>query len=210
MDLNPDDVPVKKPKKVRNSVIIRDKKVKGLEHVNHKGRLIPAKSLGEDCRCARFKCFTVLSEQERQNVLTEFYKIQSKNLQDSHLCGLIRVDPIKQRRSRKSNRRSLVQYSDSSEEEYARPNDYAHAAAYRYKIRTKQIDNNNYYKEIPVCKRAFLSLHGITSARLRRLQSSLSENLKSPTDRRGQHKNRPNALPEEIVNFREKIRRGII
>ncbi|CAH1098940.1 unnamed protein product [Psylliodes chrysocephalus] len=188
MNLHPDAG--KKPRKVRNSVIIRDKKVKGLEHVNHKGRLIPEKRLGEDFRCASFKCFTVLSEQERHAVFTEFYKIQSQNLQDSHLCGLIKVDPIKQR-SRESNRRNLVQYSNSSEDKYARPNDYDNAAAYRYKVRTKQIDNNKYYyKEVPVCKKAFLSLHGIiTPARLRRLQSSLCENLKSPIDRRGQHKN---------------------
>lgn len=125
--------------------------------------------------------------------------MQSKNLQDSHLCGLIKVHYIKQRRSRKPKRRNLVEYSDS-EEEYARPTAYDHAASYTYKVRTKMTGNNN-CKEVPVCKKAFLSLHDITPARLRRLQSSLCEDLKSPLDRRGQHENRPNAVPQEVENL---------
>nr|CAI5845353.1 unnamed protein product [Callosobruchus analis] len=94
-----------------------------------------------------------------------------------------------------------MQFSNSSAQEYAAPNHYDHAAVYKCKVRIKQINNNNYYQEIPVCKKAFLSLHGITPARLRRLQSSLCETLKSPIDRKGQHENRPNAVPEEIANL---------
>lgn len=43
-------VPLKKVKQRRKSEVIRDKKVQGLEHKNHKGTLIPRKTLGEDCK----------------------------------------------------------------------------------------------------------------------------------------------------------------
>lgn len=123
----------------------------------------------------------------------------SKNIQDSHLCGLIILEPIKQRRSRRKNKvEALVNYSDSEEDETT-PN-YEHAAHYKYKIRTKEAATGQ-YREVQVCKKAFLSLHSITPARLRRLQSSLCESLKSPVDNRGKHTNRPNAIPEELENI---------
>lgn len=141
----------------------------------------------------------MLSAVEREIIFENFYKIPTKNLQDSHLCGLIHVVPIKQRRSRKPQKQVLVQYSDSVEDNTAA--DHEHAAHYTYKVRTKQPDANNSCKEVSVCKKAFLSLHGITPAQLRRLQSSLCECLKSPVDKRGLHKSRPNAIPIEVENL---------
>lgn len=43
-------VPVKKAKKVKKETAIRDKKVKGEAHINHKGTAIEAKKVGPDCR----------------------------------------------------------------------------------------------------------------------------------------------------------------
>nr|CAH7736187.1 unnamed protein product [Callosobruchus chinensis] len=195
-------VPVKRAKKVRNTELVREKKVQGAAHVNHRGKFVPAKEIGDDCRCARFKCFNVLSIEERQSIFQEFYGIKSKNLQDSHLCGLITLQPVKQRRSRKIRaNRVLVEYSDS-EDDQTLPS-YEHAGFYSYRVRTKTNDAK-VYNEIPICKKTFLSLHGITSGRLRRLQQSLCDTLKSPCDRRGKHNNRPNSLPTEITKIVEE------
>lgn len=109
------------------------------------------------------------------------------------------MESIKQRRSRKQSKTILVQYSDSDDENTAPT--FEHAAHYFYKIRTRTVLND--CLEVPVCKKAFLSLHGITPSRLRRLQSSLCETMQSPTDKRGQHKNRPNALPPELQSLVE-------
>lgn len=43
-------VPVKKQKKIKKETAIRDKKVKGEAHVNHKGRFIEEKKVGPDCK----------------------------------------------------------------------------------------------------------------------------------------------------------------
>lgn len=48
------DWPKRKPKKVKRSLQIRDAKVKGLEHINHKNKLVPARITGGDCRYVHF------------------------------------------------------------------------------------------------------------------------------------------------------------
>jgi hypothetical protein len=54
-----------------------------------------------------------------------------------------------------------------------------------------------------VCKTAFINLHGITSARLRRIQISLVMTGASPKDLRGRHKDRPTEYPTELLNLIE-------
>ncbi|KAJ8926491.1 hypothetical protein NQ314_021136 [Rhamnusium bicolor] len=76
-------VPVKKARKIKNEILIREKKVKGEAHINHKGRVIEAKKVGPDCKCKRYKCFSVITEDKREQILKEFYAIPTKNLQDS-------------------------------------------------------------------------------------------------------------------------------
>lgn len=43
-------VPLKSVKKPRKSDVVREKKVQGVAHINHKGRLIADKQIGEDCK----------------------------------------------------------------------------------------------------------------------------------------------------------------
>ncbi|KAK4882471.1 hypothetical protein RN001_005790 [Aquatica leii] len=63
------------------------------------------------------------------------------------------------------------------------------------------------YREIRICKKAFLSVHGLSKSRLERLQKHLSHgNSTPPTDRRGRHEKRPNKLHEDInTKIREHI-----
>nr|CAI5861190.1 unnamed protein product [Callosobruchus analis] len=77
------------------------------------------------------------------------------------------------------------------------------ASVFNALVRTKENDGR-LCNEIPICKKAFLSLHGITSARLRRLQQSICDTLKSPCDGRGKHNSRPNSLPIAITNTIEE------
>ncbi|KAF5278952.1 hypothetical protein FQA39_LY05630 [Lamprigera yunnana] len=93
-------VPEKHAKKVKKENVIRDQKVKGEAHINHNGKVVEAKKVGPDCQCKRLKCFTIIAENTRNEILNRFYSIPTKNLQDSHLAGLIKMSPVKQRRSR--------------------------------------------------------------------------------------------------------------
>lgn len=52
-------------------------------------------------------------------------------------------------------------------------------------------------KEIPVCQKSFIALHGITKRRLSTIQNSMKETGKSPKDNRGKHNNRPWKLSQE-------------
>lgn len=44
------EVPIKKIKQPKKEDVIRDKKVQGLAHINHKGKFIDMKRIGEDCK----------------------------------------------------------------------------------------------------------------------------------------------------------------
>jgi hypothetical protein len=116
----------------------------------------------------------------RQIILQNFNDMDTKNDQDSHLAGLITLKHISRRRSR------------GTPEEGQKP----HAASYLFKLR-------NQGHEIMVCKTAFINLHGITSARLRRIQISLVMTGASPKDLRGRHKNRPTEYSTEPLNLIE-------
>lgn len=149
-------------------------------------------------RCKRFKCFNITSNEERDIIFKSFYEIPSKNLQDSHLAGLISINNIKQRRSRK-----IIETCNSSDSdgEAMLPGNYHHIAAYQYKVRVMLHVDDNDYKEVSVCKKAFLSFHAITTARLRRIQSKLCSSATSPIDNRGKHGNIANKLPPAAENL---------
>lgn len=128
------------------------------------------------CRCSRFKCFEKIDEAQRQNILEAFNNMSDKNIQDSHLTGLITMHHIHRKRPR------------IADEEGRR----SHAAAFSYRLRIEG-------RDIPICKVAFLSFHGITKHRLQRIHNSIVMYGHSPKDKRGSHKNRPKKIPEPIV-----------
>lgn len=103
----------------------------------------------------------------------------TKNEQDIFLQTLIDKSDIKQRRPRKENATQ-------------RQN------AFQFYV-LKQTD------KVKVCKKAFISLYGITEARVRRLCDLLNEG-KSPIDKRGCHP-KANTVPPEIC---QKIHEHIL
>lgn len=49
-------------------------------------------------------------------------------------------------------------------------------------------------EDVPICRQAFISIHGITKGRIYRIVTSLKLDGQAPTDGRGKHKNRPHKL----------------
>ncbi|KAJ8964873.1 hypothetical protein NQ314_004555 [Rhamnusium bicolor] len=141
-------VPVKKARKIKKEILIREKKVKGEAHINHKGRVIEAKKVGPDCKC-------------------------------------------------KMSRKAEINHSDTESGDDELQPKFLHTVAFSYIVRVKT-EPSSKYVGVKICRDAFLSLHGITRARLRRIQNSLAHTNGSPLDKRGQHQNRPNKTPPEL------------
>lgn len=133
--------------------------------------------VGDDCKCFRFKCFEVVSSEERQRIITNFNQLGEYNAQNQYLSGLITVVPVQRRRNRK----------DESEASF-------HSSSYCYRVRA-HVDGT--LQDVSVCHKAFISLHGITNRRVQTLKKHLTEFGECQADGRGKHANRPNELSEE-------------
>lgn len=147
---------------------------------------------GAPCNCSRFKCFEVINANNRRNIIQYFNSLGSVNEQNLYLSGLINVYDVQRRRSRKIGDETNF-----------------HTAAYSYKIRVKDEENN---KDVPVCFQAFISLHGITKGKVEYLQKSFKTTGKAPVDLRGKHENHKKIAPEtkekvfnHINSFKERL-----
>ena len=96
--------------------VTKTKRAKGEEYVSPiTGKTVLARTTGPDCMCKR-KCFEKVTETERASVLKQ---LANKDLQDSHLFGLIQASPVKRRRPRgatvaKTARKATYTYSVSA------------------------------------------------------------------------------------------------
>lgn len=113
----------------------------------------------------------------------KFIEFATKNEQDAYLQSLIECKPIKRKRRKENN---------SSENSKSKPK----AHSFQYSVSTAQ-------GKIEICQTAFLSLHGISPDRVRRLCSLLSQD-RIPKDLRG--KNPPpgyviKAIHDHIASF---------
>ncbi|KAJ8891972.1 hypothetical protein PR048_004537 [Dryococelus australis] len=170
----------KKERQQKRKRTIQNAKVKGIEHTNHVGKHLPKQITGDDCRCSIFHCFEKITETERRQIMENFNDMASKNEQDSRLSGLIALHIIARRRPRVSNHE----------------NSKDHAASYTYKVRLAG-------KNLPVCHKAFISIHGISTHRVNRLQQSLVMTTQSPKGQRGRHENRPTKIPNAVMHLIE-------
>lgn len=124
---------------------------------------------GENCNCQHLKCFENVTESERKSLLTQFNWLGSKDEQSSYLCGLISINPISRCRPRNNEPESALRNH-----------------SYSYKVRVVRGD---VAVEVPVCHKAFISIHGITNQTVcTTLKKSLSSTGHSPQDQRGKHK----------------------
>ncbi|KAG8308514.1 hypothetical protein J6590_108027, partial [Homalodisca vitripennis] len=142
--------------------------------------------LGENCFCKRFRCFEVIPVNEQKRILDNFNEIGATsrepwNAQSSYLAGLISVLPVNRRRSREADQAA------------ARTHDCT--IGYR-----ERISRNEGNRDVQVCKKAFMAVHGITKRRLTNIQDSLKKLGVSPRDKRGSHKDRAHKLSPEQIN----------
>ncbi|KAG8289470.1 hypothetical protein J6590_108551 [Homalodisca vitripennis] len=135
--------------------------------------------LGPDCKCLRLECFKNISLSERQDIISKFNLLSSHEKQSMYLCGLILCCLVTRHRPKKSE----------AEADF-------HTISYTHKVRVMR---NDQVVEIPVCYKAFLSLHGIMAKRVQNLQKSLKTTGVAPLDMRGKHSSKPNKIPDDIV-----------
>ena len=98
--------------------VAKCKRAKGDEYTSPAtGKTVLARATGPDCLCKR-RCFRSISEKERASIFEAFYQLADKNLQDSHLFGLIQSSPVKRQRPRGTARtrvrRATYTYSVST------------------------------------------------------------------------------------------------
>lgn len=133
--------------------------------------------VGENCHCKRLKCFSVVNEQNRSFIINSFNSL-NRNDQNMYLGGLIAVLPVKQRRSKNELNANL------------------HEASYGFRVR---IRNDGKTVEVPVCFKAFLSLHGIGKKRIETIQKSLKNIGNVVKDKRG-YNIKKHKLPEHVLS----------
>lgn len=136
--------------------------------------------MGPDCQCTK-KCFEVISADNRIRLLKEFNMMKSVDMQNAYLAGLITVLPIMRRRPRKP-------------EEEARLNE----ATYKYRVRNI-VDGSP--RDTEICRKAFISIHGITKSKVEFIVRGLKQDGSVPKDKRGLHKNRPWRLSQQQLSL---------
>lgn len=154
------------------------KKYGRLRDVNKKLNL-QSHVTGENCQCKRLKCFDNVPLTARSEIIKNFNLLKSVDEQNIHLCGMITVQPVQQRRSRVADK-NIAKF---------------HEGSYSYRVR---FTNEGQTCEVPVCQKAFLALHGIKSKKLEVLQRSLKFSGAPPQDKRGRHNTRPNKLSLDV------------
>ena len=94
--------PRKRPRKPESwkRTVAKNKRARGEEYNSPStGITVAARKTGPDCGCKR-NCFVRVSEDERGAILSSFYGLADKDLQDAHLFGLIQPVRVKRRRPR--------------------------------------------------------------------------------------------------------------
>lgn len=123
-----------------------------------------------------------LSKEEQQQIFEDFYKIETKDQQDSHLQGLMEIKPIERSRPRAGT---------------VKENTKGKKHSIKYNFSTNG-------KKIHVCKKAILVLYSISNKRLRRISTLLAVG-KSPKDMRGTNL-KTHAIPGETCqNIKDHI-----
>ncbi|KAK9679770.1 hypothetical protein QE152_g39724 [Popillia japonica] len=126
----------------------------------------------------RFKCFSIITDNQRKDIITRFNKLLDRN-ENNHLCGLIGIQDIKRRRPRKHEAEANL-----------RDNSFV------YKVRVLN-EVTGQFKEVQICQLAFINLHGITNRRVVTLKKHLKSGGSFCRDKRGTHLNRPHKLTKD-------------
>ena len=146
------------------------KRAGGEEYINSIGNPVKAVELTAACNCKR-RCCEKVGGESIKDLFTGFYALKDKDKQDAYLFSLISKSPVLRQRQRTGT-------------------GVPRSSSFYYKVKTASGD-------IPVCKKAFTSIFGITMGRVGRLCEHMSSgSVLPPTDMRGKH-NSHYTVPEE-------------
>lgn len=140
---------------------------------------------GNDCNCKK-KCFECVGTYKK-DIIERMNGFGSNDAINSYLGGQISVIPVNRRRPR--NDAIAAKYRDAN-----------------FAFRVRYVDNVKGPIELNVCKKAFMSLHGIGRGKVDYILASLKGTGNAPIDKRGKHGNNPHAHSEQS---KELVRRHI-
>lgn len=150
----------------------------GKSYLSYQGKGKPKspRKIGHDCSCKK-QCFDKIDEEARNSVFEEFNAIGNYNTQNAYLFGLIDV----QKTARKTKRSGS-------------PSRRTFTAIYHIVVDVEKVE---------VCKKAFLSIHGLQKNR-GRIETLLSKKTKGsstpPLDKRGSHGHHKKKYSETDIN----------
>ena len=128
------------------------------------------------CGCA-LRCFDVWTQDQRKKIFTGFWALGSHDIQNTYLCGCVKVLPV-QRHYRSNSKRGNT--------------------------RTYYVNNGE--RSVRVCKKAFLSIHGVSSGRITRILAGQVEQGGVPKlDRRGRHEPPNKTTADDLALIRQHI-----
>lgn len=123
------------------------------------------------------------TNEERRRTFDWFRKLSSVQMQELYLSDLITVEGIKTRRNK-------VATAEGKKSE--------HNASFFYKLKIPDADERN-YRELSVCRMAFLNILGISRNRLRATQQSLyNQQKRVPLDMGNQKPTEDMFVPEPL------------
>ena len=131
----------------------RKRKIVGSKRDLAKKERLSSHVVGDSCKCVRLQCFEKTTGEEREQLVSRFNALSTKNEQDTLLASLIAVSAVKQRRPRKDEDRALL-----------------HEHSYSYQVRVVRDGKSEC---VPVCIKALTSIFGITKGRLETVKASI-------------------------------------
>lgn len=134
------------------------------------GKLIECKKIGPSCQCSN-RCFEKIGENVKK-IFTTFWQMGDYSTQNAYIAGCVKISTPKRH--------------------YKRDGQSRKGFSMAYYVCNNGVD-------MKICKTAFISMHGISNGRLSRTLEKKKKDGNSGLDQRGQHKNRPNKIDEELI-----------
>ncbi|XP_039283499.1 uncharacterized protein LOC111052342 isoform X2 [Nilaparvata lugens] len=175
--------PVKSPRKRKRKTHMKQvdlrkkRRNEGRAYQTKSGKNIPGRTLGEMCKCP-LKCHEKVTEDQKLVLFNAFWDMGNFNMQNAYLFGCIEKIPIKRR------------YCQNPEASYKQN-------TFIFKIKLQSGSS------LRVCKKSFMSIHGLQNARGRInniIKKIVSEKSTPSSDKRGTHDTRPHKVSAEAEN----------
>ncbi|XP_046688316.1 uncharacterized protein LOC124374064 isoform X1 [Homalodisca vitripennis] len=148
----------------------------GKSYVTHKGLVIKEKIVNEGILCnekCRFKCNDNFSIEDRKEILTSFYKLDTNSKNNLLFKSIVPV-PVDRSKQNVSKKKSQ---------------------SYQFYVRKNNEDER-------VCKKALCSLFQIGKKKIELLQEKMKNGISAaPPDKRGFHMSRPHKVPIDVVRY---------